>query len=116
MSVPIINKKGIAGVINVQYKKEHKHSKTELNLMTAIGKLVGGAMENALLIEESLALKEALETRKIIEKAKGLLMVKRNLTEDEAFRVIQKESMNSRKSLREISEAILIAQNMKMGY
>jgi AmiR/NasT family two-component response regulator len=84
--------------------------------MTAIGKLVGGAMENALLIEESLALKEALETRKIIEKAKGLLMVKRNLTEDEAFRVIQKESMNSRKSLREISEAILIAQNMKMGY
>lgn len=116
LSVPIINKKGIAGVINIQFKKEHKHTITELNLLTAIGKLVGGAIENALLIEESLVLKEALETRKIIEKAKGLLMNKRKITEDEAFRIIQKESMNSRKSLREISEAIMIAQNIKMGY
>lgn len=115
ISVPIINKSGVAGVINVQHKKIHIHSEMEVNLLSAIGKLVGGAVENALLIEESLALKEALELRKTIEKAKGVLMKIKKIDEDEAYRQIQKESMNSRKSLKEVAEAILIADQLHMG-
>jgi len=112
LSVPIINKHGVTGVINVQHKSFHQHSKSEINLLAAIGKLVGGAVENAILVEESLALKEALEFRKIIEKAKGILMHKGNLTEAEAFRRLQKESMDSRKSLKEVSEAVILASKL----
>ena len=112
LSVPIINKIGVVGVINVQHKKKHIHSDMEIDLLSAIGKLVGGALENALLIEESLALKEALELRKLIERAKGILMKKNNLNEDEAYRKIQKESMDSRKSLKEVSEAVILAERI----
>ena len=52
---------------------------------------------------------EQLETRKLVERAKGVLMDSQNLKEAEAFRRIQRLSMNSRKSMREVAEAILLA-------
>jgi two-component system, response regulator PdtaR len=52
---------------------------------------------------------EILETRKLVERAKGVLMDSQNLKEAEAFRRIQRLSMNSRKSMREVAEAILLA-------
>ncbi len=115
LSVPIINKIGVVGVINVQHRRKHTHSSMEINLMEAIGKLVGGAVENALLIEESLALKEALELRKLIEKAKGILMGKNNLPEAQAYKTLQKESMDSRKSLKEVAEAVILADRLHLG-
>lgn len=114
LSVPIINKLGVVGVINVQHRKKHLHSDTEINLLEAIGKLVGGAVENALLIEESLALKDALALRKVIERAKGILMKKNRLDEDDAYRMLQKESMDSRKSLKEVAEAIILADKLHL--
>jgi response regulator NasT len=55
-------------------------------------------------------LKETLETRKQIERAKGLLMKNHGLTEPEAFRKMQKLAMDKRKSLRQIAEAILLME------
>ena len=54
--------------------------------------------------------RSALETRKIVERAKGVLMDKHGLREDEAFRRIQKLSMDTRKSMRDVAEAILLAR------
>jgi len=54
-------------------------------------------------------LKEALETRKKVEQAKGILMEKQGLSEHEAFRKIQKMSMNTRKPMKEVAEAIILA-------
>ena len=115
LSVPILNKKGVCGVINVQHRKEHQHTTTEINLLSAIGKLAGTAIENALLIEESLSLKESLEFRKILEKAKGILMKNNGFSESVSYRKLQQESMNSRKSIREIAEAVILADRMKFG-
>jgi AmiR/NasT family two-component response regulator len=58
-------------------------------------------------------LKETLETRKVVDRAKGVLMDSQHLTEAEAFRKIQKMSMNTRKPMKEISEAIILAQEAK---
>jgi len=58
-------------------------------------------------------LKETLETRKIIERAKGILMDTYGLREQEAYRRIQVQSMNTRKSMREIAEAIIIAHTLQ---
>jgi response regulator NasT len=57
-------------------------------------------------------LEDHLATRKVVEKAKGVLMTKHGITEQEAFRRIQKASMNNRKSMREIAEAILLAEEL----
>ena len=58
-------------------------------------------------------LKETLETRKLIERAKGMLMDTQNLKEAEAFRKIQQLSMNSRKSMREVASALLLAYQIE---
>lgn len=58
-------------------------------------------------------LKETLETRKLVDRAKGILMDSQGLTEHEAFRKIQKMSMNTRKPMKEIAEAIVLAQEAK---
>jgi len=57
-------------------------------------------------------LKEALETRKVVERAKGILMETLGLTETEAYRRIQKQSMNRRLSMRAVAEAIILAHGV----
>jgi response regulator NasT len=58
-------------------------------------------------------LKETLETRKLVERAKGVLMDTQGLKEQEAFRKIQQLSMNTRKSMREIAQAILLTAQIE---
>ncbi len=60
-------------------------------------------------------LKEALETRKLIERAKGVLMETHGLRESEAFHRIRKTSMDARKSMKEVAEAILLAYEMEFA-
>jgi len=61
------------------------------------------------------SLKEALETRKLIERAKGVLMESHGLRESEAFHRIRKTSMDARKSMKEVAEAILLAYEMEFS-
>ncbi len=57
-------------------------------------------------------LTEALETRKLVDRAKGILMDKQGLTEAEAFRKIQKMSMDNRKAMKEVADAIILAHQV----
>ena len=67
-------------------------------------------------LEKQLAdLQQALETRKLVDRAKGILMDKQGLTEAEAFRKIQKMSMDTRKSMKEVAEAIILAHQVGQG-
>ncbi len=58
-------------------------------------------------------LQEAMETRKVVERAKGLLMQTQGLNEAEAFRRIQQLSMNTRKPMKEIAQALLLANQIE---
>jgi response regulator NasT len=58
-------------------------------------------------------LSEALETRKLVDRAKGILMDSQGLNETEAFRRIQKMSMNNRKPMRAVAEAIILAHSVQ---
>ena len=99
----------LIGVINVQYKKPKKHSKEQIRLLSTIAKQVGGALENARLVGESNALKDALEVRKLVDMAKGILIKRDGLTEPDAYSHLQKLSMKHRKTMKEIAEAIIIS-------
>ncbi|HOK17618.1 MAG TPA: GAF and ANTAR domain-containing protein, partial [Candidatus Paceibacterota bacterium] len=88
LSVPIIYKDKILGVINVQHKKPRKYKKNEIALLETIAQAIGGAIENALLFSEKEALKEALETRKMIDQAKGILMKELEVSEEEAYKLL----------------------------
>lgn len=60
-------------------------------------------------------LKDALETRKVIERAKGVLMETHGMRESEAFHRIRKSSMDARKSMKEVAEAILLAHEIEFS-
>ena len=92
--------------------KKKKYSKDKIAFLEIIAKQVGGAIENARLILETDFLRQALKTRKLVEKAKGILMKNNDLTETEAQRLLNKKSMDKRKSLKEIAEAIILSDEM----
>jgi response regulator NasT len=68
--------------------------------------------QNLALNEEVSSLEEKLETRKLIDRAKGILMDTQGLTETEAYRRIQLQSMNLRKSMKEVAEAVILAKSI----
>lgn len=112
VSVPIIFKDRVVGVINVQHIRQKKHNKDNVAFLEIIAKQVGGAIENARLVCETDFLKQALEARKIIEKAKGILMKNYSLSETEAQKLLNKKSMDKRKTIKEIAEAIILSDEM----
>ena len=67
------------------------------------------ARSTALLEKEVADLSERLETRKAVDRAKGMLMAK-GLSEPEAFQRLQRLAMDKRKTLREIAEAVIVAE------
>ena len=73
-------------------------------------------IENYRLVVETKVIKEELESRKAVERAKGILMNEHDLTEKEAFKRIQKFAMNNRKSMREIADAIVLSNEMKQDH
>ena len=85
----------------------------EAQLGPAIEVTLGRFREFQQLHKELGDMKEALEARKVIDRAKGMLMDRFGLSEAEAFRRIQKRSMDTRKSMREVAEAILPAREME---
>lgn len=81
----------------------------EEELRPAIELAVSRFNESRLLREENTELKTTLAARKNIEKAKGLLMARESISEDEAFRRIRKVAMDKRKSMSEVAEIIILA-------
>ncbi|WP_447979931.1 GAF domain-containing protein [Candidatus Nitrospira bockiana] len=109
LSVPMMIRDKAVGVINSYTSLPHAFTAEEVKLMQAIANQAAIAIEHATLIEKSFEMQEALAVRKVVEQAKGYLMRTKKLSEEEAFRLIQRQSMDLRKSMREIAEAILLA-------
>jgi len=85
---------------------------SEQDLLPAIALAVSRFKEFQSLHQEVDDLRDALETRKLVERAKGILMRRLNLTEEEAFRRMQRRSQNENKKLGEIAQAIITADGM----
>lgn len=113
LSVPLAVKGKVIGVLNNYTSQPHKFTKDEINILTMVANQAAIVIENAELMVKTKIIQEELETRKVMEKAKGILMREQGLSEEDAFRKIQKQSMDMRKSMREISEAIILMQSMK---
>jgi len=84
----------------------------EADLPPAIGVALSRFEQQSALRKEVQDLKEQLEVRKLVERAKGILMHSQGLSEAEAFRRIQKMSMDNRKPMKDVAQAILIASEL----
>lgn len=113
LAVPMMVKNKVVGVINSYTANEHKFTEDEINILQSVANQAAVAIENTKLMEEILAAREALEVRKLVERAKGILMKETGMGEDEAYRTIHRKSMDMRRSMREIAEAIILTSEMK---
>ena len=102
----------VMGVLNCFTAKPHDFSKTEINLLTAVASQAAVAILNTELMVKTRVIQEELETRKMIERAKEILMKRRNISGEAAYRWLQKRSMDSRKPIRNIAEAILLSEDL----
>ena len=113
LCVPLAVKGNVIGVINCYTSTPHNFTETETNILTSIANQAAVAIENTELMVKSRVIQEELEARKRIERAKGILMRDESLTEEEAYLRLQRYSMDHRKTMREVAEAIILAEDMK---
>ena len=113
LSVPLMVKGKVIGVLNSYTSFPHRFTKNEMDVLTTVANQAAIAIENTRLLVESKVIKEELEARKVVERAKGVLMKEEDLTEEEAYNRIRKYSMDNRKSMREVSEAIVLSEDLK---
>lgn len=115
LSVPLIVKGEIIGVLNCYTSKPHRFSKNEARVIQSIANQAAVVIENFRLVVESQVIKDELEARKTIEKAKKLLMEQEGISEKDAYARLRKFSMNTRRSMRVIAEAIVLTQQVKLS-
>jgi uroporphyrinogen-III synthase len=115
LCTPILCAGRVVGVINLQHRMSYRHTNEQVQLLSTLGFLVGAEIERARLETENTQLTSRLETRKAVDRAKSVLQRDLSLNEEEAYQMMQKESRQRRKSMREIAEAILLAEDFRRG-
>jgi uroporphyrinogen-III synthase len=115
LCTPILCAGRVIGVINLQHRLSYRHTTEEVRLLSTLGVLVGAEIERARLESENAQLTNKFETRKLVDRAKGVLQRDLSLSEEEAYQRMQRESRQRRKSMREIADAILLADELKLS-
>src|SRR4029077_20670379 len=115
LSVPILSRGRVVGVINLQHKQAHTYTRRQIKLISTIGFLVGAEIELARLEGANSQLLQQLETRKVVERAKGILQRDLGLDEEQAYLTLQRQSRQKRRSLKEIAEAVVLGEEIRRG-
>jgi signal transduction protein with GAF and PtsI domain len=115
LSVPILSRGRVVGVINLQHREPHTYTPRQIRLISMIGFLVGAEIELARLEGENSHLQHQLETRKLLERAKGILQRDLGLDEEQAYLTLQRQARQKRKALREIAEAVVLGEEIRRG-
>jgi signal transduction protein with GAF and PtsI domain len=113
LSVPLLSRGRLVGVMNLQHRQPRAFSRREIRLISTVGFLVGAEVEMARLESENSDLSQQLETRKLVERAKGILQRDLNLSEEQAYLALQRQSRQKRKPMKEVAEAIVLADDIK---
>jgi uroporphyrinogen-III synthase len=119
LSVPLVSSGDVIGVVNVHHRESHEHSPEEIGMASFIGEQLGVAIskaslleENARLLEQTLEMRRELETRKLVERAKGILQQRHRLTEEEAYLKLRDQSRRLRRPMKELAEAIILSEEI----
>jgi signal transduction protein with GAF and PtsI domain len=113
LSVPLLSRGRVVGVMNLQHREPHVFSPRDVRLLSTMGFLAGAEIEVARLETRNSDLSQQLETRKLVERAKGILQRDLGLTEEQAYLTIQRQSRQKRKTMKEVAEAIVLSDDVK---
>lgn len=112
LSMPMSVKGRVVGVINCYTSLPHEFTREEETILATVANQAAMAIENTDLVMKSKLMEEELETRKLVERAKDILMEERRISGYEAFSAMRRKSMDTRRPIREIAEAIILASEV----
>jgi len=112
LAAPLTSQGKVIGSINVYTRTERNFTEEEVGFVKVVAGQAAIAIQNARLMSETLDMKRTLEARKMIERAKGILQHKHKLTEEEAYLRLRNESRRLRRSMRDLAEAVILADDL----
>jgi signal transduction protein with GAF and PtsI domain len=122
LSVPVVSGGSVIGIVNVHHREPHVHTDDEIALVTFIGEQMGNVLatsllaeENEKLFEEAREIRNQLEARKVIERAKGILQRREGVTEEQAYLRLRNQSRRLQRPIKELAEAIILAEELGRG-
>lgn len=113
LSVPLLSRGRIVGVLNLQNRLPHAYSEREITTISTVGFLVGAEIEMASLEKEKMHLSSQLEIRKIVDRAKGILQKEMRISEPEAYEILRRQSQQHRKPMKDIAEGIILTYSVQ---
>jgi len=112
LSVPLLVGSKVIGTLNIYTSERRSFSPEDIGFANAVAGQAALALENARLISETLEMKCMLEERKVIERAKGILQRRHDITEEKAYLDLRSESRRLRRPMRELADAIVLAEEL----
>ncbi len=113
LSVPLMCRGRVVGAINLQHRLPHIYRRKEIRVISAVGFLLGAEIELTRMEEVNSELSDQLRTRKLVERAKGILQRELGWNEEQAYLALQKQSRQKRKAMKDIAEAIILGEELK---
>ncbi len=112
LSMPMSVKGTVLGVINCYTSVPHEFTDGEKTTLAAVANQAAMAIENTHLLLKAKLMEEELEARKLIERAKDILMEEKGISGYEAFQAMRRKSMDTRRPIKEIAEAVILAHEV----
>jgi uroporphyrinogen-III synthase len=115
VSVPLLARQELVGLLNLRHRQPRQYRLREVRLLSAIGRLLGAGIGISRLENRNSELLQQLETRKLVERGKGILQRDLGLSEEEAFLRLQQQSRRRRKPMKEIAQALVLGDELRRG-
>ncbi|HEY1342107.1 MAG TPA: ANTAR domain-containing protein [Bryobacteraceae bacterium] len=112
LSVPLVSGGEAIGVINVHHRETHEHTQQEIGVLVFIGEQLGVTISKSMLEQQNARLMDELETRKVVERAKGILQQRHGISEEDAYLRLRNQSRRLRRPMKELAEAIILSEDM----
>jgi signal transduction protein with GAF and PtsI domain len=115
VSVPLLARRELVGVINLQHRRPRRYSLQEVKLLSTVGSLLGADIGISRLESQNSDLLMELETRKLVARGTGILQRELGLSEHEAFMALQLQSQQKERPLKEIAQAIILSAEVRQS-
>ena len=109
---PFISRSRLLGVITLRHRRPRSYSRDEFRFLACIGYVVGADLGIHRVEKENSDLLLELETRKLVERSKGILQRELGISDREAFRALQRHSQQEKRPMKEIAQAIILCSQL----
>jgi signal transduction protein with GAF and PtsI domain len=112
---PFLSRSQLVGAITLRYRRPRAYSRFEFKFLLNIGYMLGTELGIARLEKENSDLVLELETRKLVERGKGILQRDMGMSEHEAYLALQRQSRQTKRPLKDIAEAIILGAEIRLN-